>query len=181
MHRMVYRQVMNFICNPRLLKLILILFCHKVLSGNNQRRFTVKTSTYTPPTSPPPPVEETVTVATDTMMFTAVLCRNSSNITQPIPDVSTTVETFTIPSGDTTAMLTLAENLDFEATKEYDILLEVTDTARAQQGNITVRVRKTVALHYPCNVPNTIFLQGNRVRESRNSVFIYSQLAEEGR
>lgn len=112
-------------------------FCHKVLSGNNQRRFTIKPSTYTPPTTPPPPVEKTVNIAGDTV----VLCVNSSNITQPIADVSTTVETFTRPSGNTTAVLTLAKNLDFEATREYQILLEVTDTASGQKGNITMRVR----------------------------------------
>jgi hypothetical protein len=51
------------------------------------------------------------------------------------------VETFTRPSGNTTAVLTLAKNLDFEATREYQILLEVTDTASGQKGNITMRVR----------------------------------------
>jgi hypothetical protein len=117
----------------------------KVRSGNNQRRFTIKPSTYTPPTSPPPAVEETVDIISETMMFAVVLCRNSSNVTQPIPDLSTTVENFTIPTGDTTGMLTLERTLDSEATKQYEILLEITDSASGQQGNITIRVRKHFA------------------------------------
>ena len=70
-----------------------------------------------------------------------ILCVNSSNVSQPIPDVSTEVETFTIPSGDTAALFTLAKSLDFEATKEYDLLVEITDTASGLQGNITVKVK----------------------------------------
>ncbi|XP_028399982.1 uncharacterized protein LOC114523303 [Dendronephthya gigantea] len=105
-----------------------------VLSGNNQRRFAINRSTYTPPASPTPPVEETVNIAGDTV----ILCANSSNVTQPIANVSTTVETFTIPSGDRTAFLTLARSLDYEATKEYELLLQI--EASGRQGNVTIRI-----------------------------------------
>ena len=109
----------------------------QVLSGNNQRRFAIKRSIYVPPASPTPPVEETINIAGDTV----ILCANSSNVTQPIADVLSTVETFTIPSGDRTAVLTLDRSLDYEDTQEYELLLQI--KASGLQGNITIRVKKS--------------------------------------
>ena len=108
-----------------------------ILSGNNQRRFTIKASTYNPPSSPVPPFETTVTVANQTV----VLCTNVSNVTQPIPVVSTAVETFMLLSDNTTAFITLKNPLDYEASKLYDLLIELTDTNSGRGGNITIKVR----------------------------------------
>lgn len=76
---------------------------------------------------------------------TVVFCSNSSNVTQPLTDISSAVQILPV-SGDPTAKLILAGTLDFEATKEYDIFLEIADTTNLLLGNITIRVRKSPAV-----------------------------------
>ena len=105
-----------------------------VLLGNEQRRFTIEPMTYTP--SNPVPDQENNTVIVEDMRV--VLCVNASNITQPIPVVSNDVEVFDMSSN--ISVLVLNATLDYELTKEYNILVEVTHKNTGVKGNITIRV-----------------------------------------
>lgn len=107
-----------------------------ILSGNDQRRFAIEDSTYSAPSAPVLPPEETITVANETVR----MCKNSSNVTRPIPVVSTALETFSLPSGHDTAFVRLNNSLDYEATKTYDLLVEITDQDSSQKGNVSIKV-----------------------------------------
>nr|AXL14330.1 mega-thrombospondin [Nematostella vectensis] len=118
----------------------------EILSGNEERRFTIENGGYSAPAAPVTPAPPTFILNGETVY----LCANASNASTPaIPTVAPGIETF--PTMATShGKLTLKAELDYEATTEYLIVMRITDTGRGTSGEIAIKI---FVLDYNDNCP----------------------------
>ncbi|XP_053385183.1 uncharacterized protein LOC123535929 [Mercenaria mercenaria] len=104
--------------------------------GNEARRFTIQSSSYTfTATAVPTPAYTTITdIEGNSVSY--VECNSTSSLVTMYND--TTSESFSMST--TSLSVTLAAELDFEVETEYNLLMTVTDLGKPLTGFIAVRI-----------------------------------------